>query len=89
SPDLNPLDFYLWEHLKTTVYAIPMKNEEVFRRCIMEACENIRANPDIFELVRKSIARRIYACIASYGLHFKHVLRIHIFDVNIHFWTYV
>jgi hypothetical protein len=27
-PDLNPLDFYLWEHLKTLVYAAPVDNED-------------------------------------------------------------
>jgi hypothetical protein len=27
SPDLNPLDFYLWRHLKTLVYAAPVDNE--------------------------------------------------------------
>jgi hypothetical protein len=25
SPDLNPRDFYLWEHLKTLVYAAQME----------------------------------------------------------------
>jgi hypothetical protein len=27
-PDLNPLDFYLWEHLKSLVYATPVDSEE-------------------------------------------------------------
>jgi hypothetical protein len=28
SPDLNPLEFYLWEDLKTIVYAAPVDKEE-------------------------------------------------------------
>jgi hypothetical protein len=28
SPDFNPLDFYLWEHLKPRAYAAPDDNEE-------------------------------------------------------------
>jgi len=28
--DLNPLDFYLWGHLKTLVYSAPIENEETF-----------------------------------------------------------
>jgi hypothetical protein len=28
SPDLNPLDFYLWGHLNFLVYAAPVDNEE-------------------------------------------------------------
>jgi hypothetical protein len=28
SPDLNPLDFYLWKYLRTRVYAAPVDNDE-------------------------------------------------------------
>jgi hypothetical protein len=28
TPNLNPLDFYLWEYLRTRVYAAPVDNEE-------------------------------------------------------------
>jgi hypothetical protein len=41
SPDLNPLEFYLWEHIKTLVYAAPVDNEETHR--IVDACQTIRS----------------------------------------------
>jgi hypothetical protein len=41
SPDLNPLDFYLWEPLKTPVYAAPVDNEEALHHCIVDACQTI------------------------------------------------
>jgi hypothetical protein len=32
SPDLNHLDFYLWGHLKTLVYAAPVDKKETLHR---------------------------------------------------------
>jgi hypothetical protein len=40
-PDLNPLDFYLWGHLKTFVYAAPVDNEEALRHRIVDAWQTI------------------------------------------------
>jgi hypothetical protein len=37
SPHLNPLDFYLWGHLKPLVYAAPADTEEAFHHRIMDA----------------------------------------------------
>ena len=34
SPDLNPLDFHLWGHLKSIVYATSIENAEVLRNRI-------------------------------------------------------
>jgi hypothetical protein len=48
SPYLNPLDFYLWGHQKTLVYAAPVDNEEAPRYRIVDACQTIRNYPGIF-----------------------------------------
>jgi hypothetical protein len=45
--DLNPLDFYLWRHLATPVYAALVDNEEAYR--IVDACQTIYNYPGIFE----------------------------------------
>ena len=34
SPDLNPLDFHLWEHLKSIIYATSIENAEILRNRI-------------------------------------------------------
>ena len=47
SPDLNPLDFYLWGHLKALVYATPVPDEEIHRARIVEGCDTIRHSPGI------------------------------------------
>ena len=47
SPDLNPLDFYLWGDLKTIGYDTPVATVEVLRNRIIPACEKIRNAPGI------------------------------------------
>lgn len=74
SPDLNPLDFFLWGYLKMQVYATPVSNIQVLRDRILEGCEQIRNIPGIFENVRQSMRRRCMACIAAQGGHFEHLL---------------
>lgn len=74
SPDLNPLDFYLWGHSKALVYSSPIENIEVLRQRIRGAFQQIRETPDIFERVRGSMIRRLQACVDSHGAHFEHLL---------------
>jgi hypothetical protein len=61
SPDLNPLDFYLWGHLRTLVYAAPVDNEEALPHRIVDACQTICNHPDIFEWMRQSMMRHVEA----------------------------
>ena len=48
SPDLNPLDFFLWSHLKSLVYTTAVENVEDLRNRIMQGCDTIRNTPGIF-----------------------------------------
>jgi hypothetical protein len=70
SPDLNSLHFYLWGNLKSLVYAAPFVNEEALHHRIVGACKNIRSYPGIFERMRRSMMRRVEACIESHGGYF-------------------
>jgi hypothetical protein len=74
SPDLNPLNFCLWGHLKTRVYAGPVDNEEALHHRIMDACRTIRNCPSTFERMRRSMMRRVEACVESRGGHFELLL---------------
>ena len=74
SPDLNPLDFYLWGHLKALVYATPVPDEEFLRARIVEGCDTIRHSPGIYQLIRDSMRRRVDACILAKGGHFEHLI---------------
>jgi hypothetical protein len=74
-PDLNPLDFFLWGHLKSLIYtAAPIQNQEDLRNRIVAGCETIRNTPGIFERVRQSMRRRAEACIMAAGGHFQQLL---------------
>jgi hypothetical protein len=73
SADLNSLDFYLWGHLKSLVYAAPVDNEEALQRRVVDTCQTIRNYPDNFERMRRSMMRRVEECFDSHGGHFEHL----------------
>ena len=41
SPDLTPLDFYLWGHLKQLVHAEKIRNRHHLQQCTEEVCASI------------------------------------------------
>ncbi len=41
SPDLTPSNFFLWEHLKNKIFAIPPATTEKLKRCITMEIQNI------------------------------------------------
>ncbi|GBL81877.1 hypothetical protein AVEN_50479-1 [Araneus ventricosus] len=41
SPDLNPLDFFLWGYIKQRVYATPPTILQEFRNRITDACASV------------------------------------------------
>lgn len=73
SPDLTPLDFFVWGHLKQVVYVtIPTTPQDMQER-IRNACRNITA--DTLFRCRRSFCQRLQKCIAARGHHFEHLLR--------------
>jgi hypothetical protein len=66
SPDLNPLHFYLWGHLRSLLYAAAVDNEEALHRRTVDACQTIHNYPGISQRMRRSM-RRVEACIESRG----------------------
>ena len=74
SPDLNPLDYYLWGHLKALVYRTPIQDVQSLPARIMAGCKTIRNTPGILQRIRDSIRRRVDACINADGGHFEHLL---------------
>lgn len=74
SPDINPLDYFLWGHLKELVYTTPIENVEDLRDRIIDASNTIRNNRGIFERVRQNLIRRTKGCIMARGGHFQQFL---------------
>ena len=49
SPDLNPLDFHLWAHLKSIVHATSIENAEILRNRIEKGSRQIRETAGMTE----------------------------------------
>lgn len=74
SPDLNPLDFYFWGHIKSLVYDTEVPNVEILEQRIRQGFTTIRAIPGTLERVRQSLIRRVHSCLNQNGGHFEHLL---------------
>lgn len=73
SPDLTPLDFYVWGRAKELVYATEVESQEDLRQRIEAAFVTIK---DEFRLniTTVQIRRRCHACIRNGGQHFEQEL---------------
>ena len=71
--DLSPLDFYLWEHLKSLLYSDPNENEETVHQSIFDAFQTIRNRLGGF-LNGASVYKTVHSCVYSSGGHSEHLL---------------
>lgn len=73
SPDLNPLDFFLWGYLKSKVYVNRPDNIQDLKQKISN---EIRAIPEDFLLnVVEEFRNRLGHCLAENGRHFQQLIR--------------
>lgn len=73
SPDLTPLDFFLWGYLKTMVYKTPLHDIQDLRHRITDTCRQI--NKETFTNVRQEFENRLYFCLATNGKHFENLIK--------------
>lgn len=71
SPDLTPLDFYLWGTLKDKVYSKPVHSREELLARITTASEEIK-NSNIN--LENEIRLRINVCVRNDGSHFENLI---------------
>lgn len=71
SPDLNPMDFYLWGAVKALVYRTgqPFRTPAHLRQCIVEAFDRIRRDRGVLRRVRQNLHARLTACERNRGRH--------------------
>ena len=72
SPDLTPLDFFLWGVLKNQVFSDKPKTLNHLKENIINALKDI--TPEMYKKVTESIIKRCHYCIGNNGLHFEHLL---------------
>jgi hypothetical protein len=71
---LGLLDFYLWGHLKSLVYATPVNTQQELWQRVWAACYTVKTSPGVLERVRESTVRRARACVEVEGSNFEHLL---------------
>ena len=72
SPDLNPLDFYLWGHLKAMVYKEKIQDMDHLKERIWSGITYI--TPDVLTRVHHEWERRRRVCLQRNGIHVENVL---------------
>ena len=68
SPDLTPLDFFLWGYLKNKVFLTPPRNLEDLRGRIIHECDVLRQTNFIRNSMR-GMLRKANLCVARNGRH--------------------
>lgn len=72
SPDLTPLDFFLWGHLKSVVYQSRVRTIQELQDRIRAVCSTV--TQQMLENVSRSWCRRINMCVEVLGHHFEQLL---------------
>lgn len=74
SPDLTPLDFFVWGHMKSLVYSSPVRDEMDLVARVTEAAGCIKDNVNVLSRVRQSLHERLRLCNQEGGRHFEQLL---------------
>lgn len=73
SPDLTPLDYFLWGYLKDRVYQTPPADLEDLKNRIRNECGALNAEL-LKSVTSRELLHRAECCIESNGQHFEHFL---------------
>ena len=74
SPDLTPLDFYLWGHMKSLVFTVSPINEEDLVNKIIDAATAIKNDHCVIHNAMQAILERSRLCIDVGGGHFEQLM---------------
>ena len=71
SPDLTPLDYFLWGSMKSLVYATPVTSEEDHIARVHGVIEIFSRQPHLLDHMRVAQRRRFRLCIDVGGTQFE------------------
>jgi hypothetical protein len=74
SPDLTPLDYFIWGHMKTIVYQQKVDTKEELLIRIQNATEFIRNDPEMIRRATGNMLRRAECCVHCEGRNFEQLL---------------
>lgn len=72
SPDLTPLDFFVWGYLKSKIYATQPESLDDLRNRIINECRQI--TPEMLRNVRERFEQNLFYCMEVNGGHFQHLI---------------
>lgn len=72
SPDLTPMDFFVWGAVKDRVFRRKPANMEELRGYIREELDVISNDRDLCQRACRSVERRLEACVSADGGQFQH-----------------
>ncbi|KAL0819430.1 hypothetical protein ABMA28_007535 [Loxostege sticticalis] len=75
SPDLTPVDFYLWSEIKRRVFVSEPTSVGDLRNRIIAAFEDVRAQRNVLISLKNNLRKRARLCIAERGGHFEKILQ--------------
>lgn len=74
SPDLTPLDYFLWGYIKEIVYQHPLQEEEECRRRIIAAFASLNQDEAMIRRAVGNLARRANLVLERNGRHIEQFL---------------
>ena len=74
SCDLTPCDFFLWPHLKNSIFSTPVNDLDELRQRVTNKIQEINNNPQMLQNVSNSVRKRVLKCIEVGGGHVQHLL---------------
>lgn len=74
SPDLTPLDYFLWGYIKEIVYQHPLQHEEECRRRINEAFATLTQDEEMIRRAVQNLVRRGNLVLERNGRHIEQFL---------------
>lgn len=75
SPDLTPLDFYLWGTVKSQVYQTAVNTRQELVERITAVFENVRGRVEEVRSATRSVRKRCQICLEVNGGHFEHLIK--------------
>lgn len=74
SPDLNPVDFFVWGYYKELVYSKESFDIDELRRKLSQAENQIKRNMAAFRNIKRNFLNRCRLCIQTQGRHCEQLL---------------
>ena len=63
SPDLTPVDFYIWRYMKELVYERPMHTQDYLVRRMVDAAKRVNDPAVLHTVTTRSMLHRVGMCM--------------------------